>query len=82
MLKIFTTVRTAAAAIPAAEPAATATKAVTTAAHSMLTPVQVNDMIKDGKNRFSDVLIKGVSAMSAEKTKATLASSDAANSSY
>lgn len=29
MLKIFTTVRTAAAAIPAAEPAATATKAVT-----------------------------------------------------
>ena len=82
MLKIFTTVRTAAAAIPAAEPAATATKAVTTAAHSMLTPVQVNDMIKDGKNRFSDVLIKGVSAMSAEKTKVTLALSDAANSSF
>lgn len=88
MLKIFATVRIAAAAIPAAEPAATATKAVTTAAPaapaapSMLTPVQVNDMIKDGKNRFSDVLIKGVSAMSAEKTKATLALSDAANSSF
>ena len=85
MLKIFATVRTAAAAIPAAGPAATATKAVTTAAPaatSMLTSVQVNDMIKDGKNRFSDVLIKGVSAMSAEKTKATLALSDAANSSF
>ena len=88
MLKIFATVRSAAAAIPAAEPAATATKAVTTAAPaapaapSMLTPVQVNDMIKDGKNRFSDVLIKGVSAMSAEKTKATLALSDTANNSF
>ena len=85
MLKIFATVRSAAAAIPAAEPAATATKVVTTAAPaapSMLTPVQVNDMIKDGKNRFSDVLIKGVSAMSAEKTKATLALSDTANNSF
>lgn len=87
MLKIFATVRTAAAAaaIPTTEPAATTTKAATTAAPavpSMFTAVQVNDMIKDGKNRFSDVLIKGVSAMSAEKTKATLALSDTANESF
>jgi methyl-accepting chemotaxis protein len=86
MLKIFATVRSTAAAstAPAADPATAAKPAATAApaAPSMLTAVQVNDMIKDGKNRFSDVLIKGVSAMSAEKTKATLALSDAANSSF
>ncbi len=93
MLKIFATVRTAAAATALApEPVASTAKAgaaatpaaapATPAASGLPTPVQVNDMIKDGKNRFSDVLIKGVSAMSAEKTKATLALSDAANSSF
>jgi HAMP domain-containing protein len=90
MLKIFATVRSAAAATAAPEPAASTAKAGTAnasaaaspAASSLPSPVQVNDMIKDGKNRFSDVLIKGVSAMSAEKTKATLALSDAANDSF
>jgi methyl-accepting chemotaxis protein len=70
MLKIFATVRSANA--PAASPVAS----------SALTAVQVNDMIGAGKTRFADVLIKGVSTMSAEKTKATLALSDAANSSF
>jgi methyl-accepting chemotaxis protein len=81
MLKIFATVRTtsAVAATPAPEAGA---KVAAPVASSALTAVQVNDMIKDGKNRFSDVLIKGVSAMSAEKTKATLALSDAANDSF
>jgi methyl-accepting chemotaxis protein len=94
MLKIFTTVRAAAAAIPASapEPVATTVKASTAAspaaapatpvASGLPSPVQVNDMIKEGKNRFSDVLIKGVSAMSIEKTKATLALSDTANDSF
>jgi methyl-accepting chemotaxis protein len=95
MLKIFTTVRTAAAAAasaPAPEPVASTAKAGTAAtpaaapatpvASGLPSPVQVNDMIKEGKNRFSDVLIKGVSAMSAEKTKATLALSDTANDSF
>ncbi len=92
MLKIFATVRTAAASALAPEPVASTAKAgaaatpaaapATPGASGLPTPVQVNDMIKDGKNRFSDVLIKGVSAMSAEKTKATLALSDAANSSF
>jgi methyl-accepting chemotaxis protein len=85
MLKIFATVRSAAAATPTPEAATATAKVVTTAtpaASGLPSPVQVNDMIKDGKNRFSDVLIKGVSAMSAEKTKATLALSDTANSSF
>ena len=93
MLKIFATVRSVnVATAPAAAPvsgmattksagAATATP-ITLEASNMLTPVQVNDMIKEGKTRFSDVLIKGVSAMSQEKTKATLALSDTANSSF
>ena len=93
MLKIFATVRSVnVATAPAAAPvsamattksagAATATP-ITLGASNMLTPVQVNDMIKEGKTRFSDVLIKGVSAMSQEKTKATLALSDTANSSF
>jgi methyl-accepting chemotaxis protein len=62
--------------------AATLATPATAATSNMLTPVQVNDMIKEGKTRFSDVLIKGVSAMSSEKTKATLALSDTANSSF
>ena len=81
MLKIFSTVRSASAPAAAPEPA-TKVSAAAPVASNALTAVQVNDMIKDGKNRFSDVLIKGVSAMSAEKTKATLALSDAANSSF
>lgn len=80
MLKIFDTVRSVNnTAAPAATLAATPATAATS---NMLTPVQVNDMIKEGKTRFSDVLIKGVSAMSSEKTKATLALSDTANSSF
>ncbi len=36
-------------------------------------PIEVNAMITAGKDRLSGVLIKGVSEMSADKTKATLA---------
>ncbi len=39
---------------------------------------EVNDMIKPGKDRFSAELIKGVAAMDAEKTTATLALVDVA----
>lgn len=97
MKKIFTAVRAtdsaaiaaAASAAPAPESAdAKVAKATKTLAASLPTAttefssVQVNDMIKDGKNRFSGVLIKGVSEMSAEKTKATLALGDVANASF
>ena len=81
MLKIFASVRSASAPAAAPEPSSKAS-ASSPAASNALTAVQVNDMIGAGKTRFSDVLIKGVSTMSAEKTKATLALSDAANSSF
>ncbi len=84
MLKIFATVRgtNAAAAAPATKATSSGSTVVAPVASSALTAVQVNDMINAGKTRFADVLIKGVSTMSAEKTKATLALSDAANSSF
>jgi methyl-accepting chemotaxis protein len=44
----------------------------------MYTSTEVNDMIKVGKDRLSNELIKGVAAMSAEKSKATLALSSVA----
>ncbi len=40
---------------------------------AMYAPSEVNEMIKAGKDRLSNDLIKGVAAMSAEKSKATLA---------
>ena len=57
-------------AAPAAAPAAPAVV--------MFAPPEVNTMITAGKDRFSGVLIKGVSEMSAEKTKQTLALSEVA----
>jgi nitrogen fixation/metabolism regulation signal transduction histidine kinase len=57
-------------AAPAAAPAAPAAV--------MFAPPEVNTMITAGKDRFSGVLIKGVSEMSAEKTKQTLALSEVA----
>lgn len=86
MMKIFATVRSTEVVAPVAE--TTAAKppkplaSSATAPVSAFTSVQVNDMIADGKNRFSQVLIKGVSDMSEEKTKATLALSDVANASF
>jgi hypothetical protein len=56
-----------AAAAPAPAPAAAPAPAPT-----MFSPIEVNTMIGPGKDRFSGTLIKGVSDMSAAKTKATL----------
>jgi HAMP domain-containing protein len=76
-----------AAATPAPAPAATPVKAAAgapaTAATApapvvMFAPTEVNSMITAGKDRLSGVLIKGVSDMSAEKTKQTLALSEVA----
>ncbi len=44
----------------------------------MYTSTEVNDMIKEGKDRLSSDLIKGVATLSAEKSKATLDLSDVA----
>ncbi|MBS7806231.1 HAMP domain-containing protein [Variovorax sp. PCZ-1] len=75
----------AAAAAPApTAPAAKAVAAAPAAAASapapvvMFAPTEVNTMITAGKDRLSGVLIKGVSEMSAEKTKQTLALSEVA----
>jgi HAMP domain-containing protein len=38
-----------------------------------ISPVEANAMITEGKTKFSDVLIKGVTELSANKTKQTLA---------
>ena len=70
---------TAAGAAPKATAAVTATA---TAPVTMLTPIQANDMIKAGKDRFSDVLIKGVAAMADQKSKATLALGDVADKGF
>lgn len=45
---------------------------------AMFSPVEVNDMIRAGKDKFSGVLIKGVAAMAAEKTKGSLTLADVA----
>jgi methyl-accepting chemotaxis protein len=45
---------------------------------AMFAPPEVNTMIGAGKDRLSGVLIKGVSEMSAEKTKQTLSLSEVA----
>ncbi len=61
----------------ASEPAAPAEPAAT-----MYKSTEVNDMIKTGKDRLSADLIKGVAAMSAEKSKATLALSGVAGQGF
>jgi methyl-accepting chemotaxis protein len=80
MKKIFGSVTDQAAKIAQAaatpEPAPAAKGAAPTAV--MFSPPEVNNMITAGKDRFSGVLIKGVSDMSAEKTKQTLALSEVA----
>lgn len=43
---------------------------------AMFSSGEVNEMIKPGKDRFSNELIKGVATLQAEKTKATLALAD------
>lgn len=48
----------------------------------MYSPGEVNEMIKAGKDRFSNELIKGVAALQAEKTKTTLALADLANTGF
>jgi methyl-accepting chemotaxis protein len=71
-------------AIPAASSAgkATTTKPTEAApvapAVAMFAATEVNTMITAGKDRLSGVLIKGVSEMSAEKTKQTLSLSEVA----
>jgi HAMP domain-containing protein len=61
---------------PAAKPAEAAAAAVPAVA--MFAATEVNTMITAGKDRLSGVLIKGVSEMSAEKTKQTLSLSEVA----
>jgi HAMP domain-containing protein len=98
MRKIFGSVNDQAAKIasiaPAPAPAASApanTKATTAAAATaaavaptpaMFSAVEVNTMITAGKDRFSGVLIKGASEMTAEKTKQTLALADVATQGF
>jgi HAMP domain-containing protein len=48
----------------------------------MLSPVEANSMITAGKDRFSGVLIKGVSDMTGEKTKQTLALAEVASDGF
>ncbi len=68
-----------AAAAPAAKGAAPVAAAPAAAALPvMFAPTDVNTMITAGKDRLSGVLIKGVSDMSAEKTKQTLSLSEVA----
>jgi methyl-accepting chemotaxis protein len=70
----------AAAAAPAGKAAATKPTEAAPAAPvlAMFAPTEVNTMITAGKDRLSGVLIKGVSEMSAEKTKQTLSLSEVA----
>jgi hypothetical protein len=92
MQKIFASVNdqagkvAQAAAAPAPTPAPGAKPAVAAPAAAasapapvvMFAPTEVNTMITAGKDRLSGVLIKGVSEMSAEKTKQTLSLSEVA----
>jgi methyl-accepting chemotaxis protein len=48
----------------------------------MFSPIEVNTMITAGKDRLSGVLIKGVSEMSAAKSKSSLALVDVANDGF
>lgn len=66
------------AAVPSAKGAAAASAAPAIAPVAMFAPTEVNTMITAGKDRLSGVLIKGVSEMSAEKTKQTLSLSEVA----
>ncbi|MGL5004931.1 MAG: hypothetical protein ACRDAM_18480, partial [Casimicrobium sp.] len=81
MKKIFATVNDRAGQVAASIAAVSSTTAAATKgapaapaapAVAMLTPVETNGMITAGKDRLSGVLIKGVSDMSAAKTKETL----------
>ncbi len=68
---------------PALAPAKGASAPVPAAATLvMFSPIEVNAMIGPGKDRLSGVLIKEVGAMSAEKTKQTLALSDVASDGF
>ncbi len=68
----------------------TTTKASTIAASTarvapaiaMFGPTEVNDMIKEGKDRFSADLIKGVSDLQTEKYRETLSLPDVASKSF
>jgi methyl-accepting chemotaxis protein len=69
---------TVTAEAPAVKPGVKVEPVVVGTPVAMFSPVEVNGMITAGKDRFSGVLIKGVSEMSVEKTKQTLALSDLA----
>ena len=74
----------AAAADVEAKPVATkaATTADATPAITMMGPTEVNEMIKDGKDRFSAGLIKGVSELQTEKARETLTLGDVASKGF
>jgi HAMP domain-containing protein len=74
----------AAATAANAKPATSTASAVTAAvpAVAMFGPTDVNDMIKDGKDRFSAGLIKGVTELQTEKSRETLSLSDVASKGF
>ncbi len=72
MEKIFSTV----------DRQATSAPSTTTATLTAISAVEANSMITAGKDRFSGVLIKGVSEMAVEKTKQTLALADVASEGF
>lgn len=63
-------------------PANAGTAAAATPAVTMMGPTEVNDMIKDGKDRFSAGLIKGVSDLQTEKSRETLSLGDVASKGF
>ena len=67
-----------AAPTPVVAVAATPTVAAT-GQPGMFSPAEVNDMIKDGKDRFAAGLIKGVAQMAGEKSREMLALGDIAD---
>jgi HAMP domain-containing protein len=91
MKKIFDVVNARAAEVTtaASAPVATPTAAIKGAAPveppklpTMFSSIEVNSMIGPGKDRLSGVLVKGVSEMSVEKTKQTLALSEVTESGF
>ncbi len=65
-----------------AQPSAPTTSGSLTVTPTALSPIEVNGMITAGKDRFSGVLIKGVSTMAAEKTKQTLGLAELASNRF
>jgi HAMP domain-containing protein len=79
---IVPAVASSAPAVTKASTAVAATVAAVAPTPAMFSAVEVNTMITAGKDRFSGVLIKGATEMTAEKTKQTLALADVATQGF